>query len=184
MCIPGCQWVFNPVFALQSPSWRALSRGSTADMASTSRCCRMAPWKAQRTKAAPSVSEQSDTQRCCQLVWWKCVFHGSVSPCITRIYPCLHAKGHLKGDFLVGQSYISTSQQHMNAEQRCHAFWFDSQQDQSGWKCMHTWRVALGECQLNGILFTLRNKSQPIPGTDQALQTHVFNCFAYSPSDL
>lgn len=62
-CACAHSWMltpFNPVFALQSPSWRASSRGSTADTASTSRCYRMAPWKAQRTKAAPSVSEQSD----------------------------------------------------------------------------------------------------------------------------
>lgn len=52
------QLTLTCVFALQSLSWRASSHGSTADTASTSRCCRMAPWKAQRTKAAPSVSEQ------------------------------------------------------------------------------------------------------------------------------
>ncbi|KAF3836889.1 hypothetical protein F7725_004353 [Dissostichus mawsoni] len=38
---------------------RASSRGFTADTASTSRCCRVAPWKAQRTKAAPSDEKES-----------------------------------------------------------------------------------------------------------------------------
>ncbi len=183
VCVfPGANVVFNPVFALQSLSWRASSRGSTADTASTSRCCRMAPWKAQRTKAAPSVSELSDTLRCCQLVWWRCVFHSSASTFTTGSFPCFHARGYLKRDF-PGRTvvYLNVLTAHeCKITLPCFLVWFTLGSIRLK---MHAHLArCTGRTPAKWDLFTLRNISQGDPGTDWVFQTHVSNCFVYNSS--
>lgn len=161
VCVFSDVSVFNIVFALQSLSWRALSRGSTADTASTSRCCRMAPWKAQRTKAAPSVSKGGQTLRYCCCTRVLC--HAWVSTCTSRSFPCFHVKVCLNGIFLVRQINILRARRGTTTLP-CFLVWFAPGSIRLKMHA-HLARWTRGTAA-KWDSFSLHNISQKISGTD------------------